>query len=360
MSKKKKGKGQKPANVNDIQLNRGLSRWFVLQTFIMLGISGFTTIVMDQANKYLSNTPEFDPLRLLGFLALLMLILGIFILLEFSATKRHLEKIYNSIEKLAHGNYGHKLKVGKYTVFRSLAIDINRLSEELKRVHMLRSDFVNSYSHEFKTPIASISGFAQILLDDDNKLTEEERKEYLQIIAQEADRLSKLSNDTFLLSQLESQKILADTKPYSLDEQLRRCVIMLSNQWGDKNINVIGNIDEVTYNGDEDLMHHLWLNLINNAIKFTPEGGTIEVSLKCDGDIITATIADNGVGMPDEMVQRIFDKYYQGSGDKSKAGLGLGLSIVQRIIVLCKGKIRVESKLGEGSTFIVELKNKTR
>lgn len=357
MSKKKKRKSQISPTVNDIQLNRGLSRWFILQTLIMLGISGFTTIVMDQADKYLDNTPDFDPLRLTGFLALLIVILGVFTLLQYSATKRHLEKIYNSIEMLAHGNYGHKLKVGKYTVFRNLAIDINRLSEELKKVHMLRSDFVNSYSHEFKTPIASISGFAQLLLDENNNLTEEERKHYLQIIAQEAERLSKLSSNTFLLSQLESQKILADTKPYSLDEQLRRCVIMLSAQWTEKNIDVIGDIDEVTYNGDEDLMQHLWLNLINNAIKFTPEGGTIEVSLKQDDDKITATIADNGIGMSAEMVQRIFDKYYQGATDKAQAGLGLGLSIAHRIIVLCKGKIRVESKLGEGSTFIVELKN---
>lgn len=359
MSKMKKQKAKKSSSVKDIQLNRGLSRWFVLQTFIMLGISGFTTIVMDQAGKYLQNTPELDPLRLIGFLALLIFILGVFMLLQFSATKRHLEKIYNSIEMLARGQYGHKLKVGRYTVFRSLAIDINRLSEELKKVHMLRSDFVNSYSHEFKTPIASISGFAQLLLDENNNLTKEERRKYLQIIAQEADRLSKLSSNTFLLSQLESQKILADTKPYSLDEQLRRCVIMLSNQWSEKNINVIGNIDEVTYNGDEDLMQHLWLNLINNAIKFTPEGGTIEVSLTEKDNKIVATISDTGIGMSEEMVQRIFDKYYQGSTGNSKGGLGLGLSIVYRIIVLCKGKIKVDSKLGEGSTFTVELKNKT-
>ncbi len=358
MSKKrKKRKGQ--INPNDIPLNRGLSRWFILQTFIMLGISGFTTIVMDQADKYLRNTPNFDPLRLAGFVALLIIILGVFTLLQYSATKRHLEKIYNSIEMLAHGHYGHRLKVGKYTVFRSLAIDINRLSEELRKVHMLRSDFVNSYSHEFKTPIASISGFAQLLLDDNNNLSEEERKEYLRIIAQEAERLSKLSSDTFLLSQLESQKILSDTKPYSLDEQLRRCVIVLSNQWSEKNINVVGNIDEVTYNGDEDLMQHLWLNLINNAIKFTPEGGTIEISLSEVDGKITVTISDTGIGMSEEMVHRIFDKYYQGSTNQSKGGLGLGLSIVYRIIVLCKGRIKVDSKLGEGTKFTIELKNKS-
>ena len=358
MKKIKKRKKQVSPTVKDIQLNRGLSRWYVLQTFIMFGISGFTTIVVDHAGKYLKDTQAIDPLRVIGFLALLILILGIFMLLQYSATKRHLEKIYNSIEKLAHGEYGHKLKVGKYTVFRSLAIDINRLSEELEKVHMLRTDFVNSYSHEFKTPISSINGFAQILLDENNKLTEEERKTYLQIIAQEAERLSKLSSDTILLSQLESQKILADTKPYSLDEQLRRCVIMLSNQWSEKGINVTGNFDEVIYNGDEDMMQHLWLNLLNNAIKFTPKGGTINVSLKQDGQKIIASIADTGVGMTEEMAQRIFDKYYQGSTSKSGNGLGLGLSIVHRIIKLCKGSIKVESKLGEGATFIIELKSK--
>lgn len=357
MSKKRKKKNQ-VTGVKDIRLNRGLSRWYTLQTFIMLGISGFTTIVMDQLSKYLRDTPEFDILRLLGFVAVLLVILGVFMLLQYSATKRHLEKIYNSVEMLAHGRYGHKLKVGKYTVFRNLALDINRLSKELEKVHMLRTDFVNSYSHEFKTPIASISGFAQILLERGNDMTDEERKEYLKIIVQESERLSKLSSDTILLSQLESQKILADTAPYSLDEQLRRCVIMLSNQWSEKNINLVGDIDEVTYDGVEDMMQHLWLNLLNNAIKFTPEGGTITVSLKQEGKSIIATIADTGVGMSEEMVQRVFDKYYQGSSSKSGSGLGLGLSIVYRIIILCKAKIKVDSKLGEGTTFTVELKNK--
>ena len=359
MKKKIKRKNQTSPNVKDIQLNRGLSRWFILQTFIMLGISGFTTIVMDQAGKYLENTPQLDPFRLIGFVALLVVIFGIFMLLEFSATKRHLEKIYNSIEKLAHGEYGHKLKVGRYTVFRNLAIDINRLSEELQKVHMLRNDFVNSYSHEFKTPISSIKGFAQILLDDNGSLTEEEKTTYLRIISDEAERLSKLSSNTILLSQLESQKILAQTKPYSLDEQLRRCVIMLSNQWTEKNINVIGDISEVTYNGDEDMMQHLWLNLLHNAIKFTPENGEIKVTLKQEGDKITAMIADNGSGMSPEMTQRIFDKYYQGSSGSSNSGLGLGLSIVYRIIRLCKGRIKVDSKINEGTTFTIELKNKT-
>ncbi len=356
--KKRKRKNQTPPSVKDITLNRGLSRWFILQTFIMLGISGFTTIVMDQAGKYFKNTSELDPLRLLGFLALLILILGIFTLLQYSATKRHLEKIYNSIEMLAHGHYGHKLKVGKYTVFRNLAIDINRLSEELEKVHMLRSDFVNGYSHEFKTPISSIKGFAQILLDESVNLTEEERKNYLKIIADEAERLSKLSSNTLLLSQLESQKILADTAPYSLDEQIRRCVIMLSNDWTEKNISITGDIEEVVYNGDESMMQHLWLNLLNNAIKFTPQDGEIKVSLRQEGDIITAVISDNGIGMSEEMSQRVFEKYYQGSTSKSGSGLGLGLSIVYRIIRLCKGRIRIDSKLGEGSTFTIELKNK--
>ena len=358
MIKKKKKRKNQLLKAKDIQLHKGLSRWYTLQTLIMLGISGFTTIVMDKLSKYLRDTIEFDPLRLLGFLAVLIVILGIFMLLEYSANKRHLEKIYKSIEMLAHGHYGHKLKVGRYTVFRSLALDINRLSEELKKVHVLRTDFVNSYSHEFKTPIASISGFAQILLEKGNDLTDEERKEYLKIIVQESERLSKLSSDTILLSQLESQKILADTAPYSLDEQLRRCVIMLSNQWGEKNINLVGDIDEVTYNGDEDMMQHLWLNLLNNAIKFTPNGGTITVSLKQDNGKIIVSIADTGIGMSEDMVQRIFDKYYQGNKGKSGSGLGLGLSIVYRIIVLCKARIKVDSKLGEGTTFTVELKNK--
>ncbi|MBQ2812634.1 MAG: HAMP domain-containing histidine kinase, partial [Clostridia bacterium] len=206
-----------------------------------------------------------------------------------------------------------------------------------------------------KTPIASINGFAQLLLTDES-LDEATRKKYLKIIADESDRLTGLASNTILLTQLDTQKIITDKKPYSLDEQLRRCVIMLSNDWMAKNIEVSGDgINEITYFGNEDLMQHIWINLIHNAIKFTPENGKISVCSKVENNKIYVSISDTGIGMEPENAKRIFDKYYTENRNSTSKGLGLGLSIANKIVKLCGGRIAVKSKPGEGSTFTVEL-----
>lgn len=354
--KRKKSKGQPllTPDFHDIRLSKSLSRWFILQTLILVGLSVFTVLATQPIN-YIANSGAIDWPQMLGIISIWILILGVFEILQYRLVKRHLEKICNMIERLAHGEYGEKLKVTRFTVFRSLSNDVNLLSEELKEVQMFRNDFVNSYSHEFKTPIASINGFAQLLLTDDT-LDMETRKKYLRIIADESNRLTSLASDTILLSQLDTQKIITDKKLYSLDEQLRRCVIMFSNDWMAKNIEVTGDgINEVTYYGNEDLMQHIWINLIHNAIKFTPENGKISVSSRTENGKIYVSISDTGIGMTPENAQRIFDKYYRENRNSTDKGLGLGLSIAQKIVRLCGGKIHVESQPGEGSTFTVEL-----
>ncbi len=338
----------------DIRLSKSLSRWFIVQTLMMVGVGFFTTIFIDQISSIFKESQKPDAFRILTIIAALILILGIFEILQYRLIKRHLEKICDTIERLAHGDYGYKLRPGKFDVFKSIGHDINILSEELETVQMFRDDFVNSYSHEFKTPIASIKGFAQLLLEDDN-LPEETRRQYLQIIVDESTRLTSLAGNTILLSQLDTQKIVTDKKLYSLDEQLRRCVIMLSNLWGEKNIEVQGDFCEIVYNGNEDLMQHLWINLLQNAIKFTPEGGKIIVSARAENSTVYVSIADTGIGMSQETVDQIFKKYYRANTKDPQRGLGLGLSIAHKIVKLCGGQIKVSSELGNGTVFTVEL-----
>ncbi len=340
---------------NDIRLSRSLSKWFIIQTLLLVGLSVFSVAAIQPLAKYIRHDDIFDWSRFFIVVAAWVVVVGIFEILQYRLVKKHLEKISDMIELLASGNYGAKIKVTRFDVFKKLAKDLNLLSEDLNQVQMFRDDFVNSYSHEFKTPIASINGFAQLLLTDES-LDEATRKKYLKIIADESDRLTGLANNTILLTRLDTQKIITDKKEYSLDEQLRRCVIMFSNDWMAKNIEVSGDgISEIMYFGDEDLMQHIWINLIHNAIKFTPENGKISVSSKVHNNRILVTISDTGIGMTPENAQRIFDKYYTENRNSTSKGLGLGLSIAHKIVKLCGGRIRVESKLGEGSTFTVEL-----
>ncbi|MBR2957198.1 MAG: HAMP domain-containing histidine kinase [Clostridia bacterium] len=340
---------------NDIRLSRSLSKWFIIQTLLLVGLSVFSVAAIQPIAKYIRHDDIFDWSRFFIVVAIWVVVVGIFEILQYRLVKKHLEKISDMIELLASGNYGAKIKVTRFDVFKKLAKDLNLLSEDLKQVQMFRDDFVNSYSHEFKTPIASINGFAQLLLTDET-LDEKTRKKYLQIIADESNRLTGLASNTILLTRLDTQKIITDKKEYLLDEQLRRCVIMFSNDWMAKNIEFSGDgISEITYFGDEDLMQHIWINLIHNAIKFTPENGKISVSSKVQNNRIFVTISDTGIGMTPENAQRIFDKYYTENRNSTSKGLGLGLSIAHKIVKLCGGKITVESKLGEGSTFTVEL-----
>ena len=227
------------------------------------------------------------------------------------------------------------------------------MTEELQSVRTLREDFVNSYSHEFKTPITAIKGFAELLSEPD--LTEEERQQYLRIIQEESARLAELTNRTLLLTKLESQRFVPDQTTFSLDEQIKRCTILLSSAWEKKRIAFSADLEPVSYVGNEELMRHVWINLLNNAIKFTPEGGEVSITLQCSPEQIQVQISDTGIGMSPEMISHIFDQYYQGEPNHTEKGLGLGLSIVHRIVELCGGQIQVDSIPDQGSVFTVLL-----
>jgi signal transduction histidine kinase len=229
----------------------------------------------------------------------------------------------------------------------------NHMARELDGIEMFRKDFINNFSHEFKTPIVSIRGFAHQL--QAGGLTPEEEREYIRIIAAESDRLAKMATNILLLSKLENQAIVTDRTELWLDEQLRTCLVVLEKQWGPKEIELNIDLDAVKYCFNEDMLSQLWLNLFSNAIKFTPRGGCISCSLKADGEAVTVVISDNGIGMDEDTRAHIFDKFYQGDTSHAGDGNGIGLTIVSRILVLCKGKIRVESEPRAGSSFTVTL-----
>lgn len=234
-----------------------------------------------------------------------------------------------------------------------LVSSFNDMASELGGLELFRKDFINNFSHEFKTPIVSIRGFAKQLERDD--LTDAQRQEYLGIIVSESDRLANMSGNVLLLSKLENQTIVTDQTTYRLDEQLRKCILLLEKQWSQKDLELDLELDELPFYGNEEMLQHVWVNLLGNAIKFSPQGGTLRVTLHREGGDAVAAVRDAGPGMDEATRRRIFEKFYQGDTAHAAEGNGLGLSLVKRIVDLCQGSVEVDSAPGEGSTFTVRL-----
>ena len=218
---------------------------------------------------------------------------------------------------------------------------------------MLQSDFVNTFSHEFKTPLISIRGFAKLLQNPD--LSAEQRATYAGTIARESERLAAMSTHILELTQYENTEIVSGKTLYSLDEQLRRCIHQQERSWLQKGLTVEGDLDRADYYGNEELVEHIWSNLLSNAIRFTPAGGQITVVLRRGEGEVTVSVSDTGIGMDEETQRHIFDRFYRAAPYPDDRGNGLGLSIVRRVVTLCGGRVTVFSRPGNGSTFTVTL-----
>jgi len=224
------------------------------------------------------------------------------------------------------------------------------MAEELGSVEALRKDFINNFSHEFRTPIVSIKGFAKLLRT--GTLNASEQAEYLDIIIDESDRLVQLSSTVLALSRLENQSTMTGQTTFLLDEQIRRCILLLESQWHNKQLQVDVELEPVECFANDELLRQVWLNLIGNAIKFTPPGGQIQIRNTQSGIV---TISDTGIGMDEQTRARIFEKFYQGDTTHAVKGNGLGLALVKRILDLCGARIEVNSEPGKGSSFTVLL-----
>ena len=257
-----------------------------------------------------------------------------------------LDDLIKSQKKVAKGDFSAKVTPPKGdTLISDLVTGFNAMTEELDGTEMFRSDFINNFSHEFKTPIVSIRGFAKQLQKND--ISEEQKNEYINIIVSESDRLASMSSNILLLTKFENQQIVSDKTGFYLDEQIRKCILLTEKQWTKKNLDLELELDEIRYYSNEEMLSHVWLNILGNAIKFTPEGGKISVKCYSDAENITVRISDNGIGMDDKTLKRIFDKFYQGDSSHKSTGNGLGLALAKRVTDLCGGKINVKSQVGK-------------
>lgn len=233
-------------------------------------------------------------------------------------------------------------------------MDFNKMVEELGSIETLKTDFFSNVSHEIKTPLALIHNHAEMLQREG--LTEKQRREFAQTILHATRRLSNLVVNMLKLNKLENQAIQLAPKRFDLCAQLSECALQFESSWEKKEIEFEADMEDWTYiEGDEELLALVWTNLISNAIKFTPSGGTVTLGQTSDGESVTVTVADTGCGMAPETVKHIFDKFYQGDTSHSTEGNGLGLALVRRILELSDGTITVKSTPGQGSAFTVRL-----
>lgn len=318
----------------------------IASVFAFGAIEYFANIIMGWNRRY-------NPVTMIGMIGPMGILMGLISYASWRATSRYTTRLIQAIDMVSEGNFGVRLDDLDAGHYREVYLNFNAMCEELQKVQTLRDDFINHFSHEFKTPITSISGFARLLLEE--SASEEEKRRYLEIIASESERLAELSSSALLMTKLDSQQHVFDKEDYALDEQIKQCVILLSPQWSKKGIAFSADLESVVYRGDADLVRQVWINLLGNAIKFSPDRGEISVGLKADRGTAVVTVSDRGKGMTKEELSRAFEKYYQGDTARSSKGLGLGLAIVKRIVELCGGRVEARSQLGEGSAFTVYL-----
>ncbi|WP_243414858.1 HAMP domain-containing sensor histidine kinase [Sporosalibacterium faouarense] len=292
----------------------------------------------------------------LAFFAMLLISVSIGTSITALLSRWMVKPVHNLIkasENVAKGDFSVTVKGSNIPELESLASSFNKMVRELAGIEMLRINFINNFSHEFKTPIVSIKGFAKLLKEED--LGREEAQEYLDIIIEESQRLVNLSTNVLNLSKVENTEIISEKENYALDEQIRRAILILEPKWSAKNLSLDVDLESINIYNNSSLLQQVWVNLLDNAIKFTDNGGKLQISLRIINSSIRFCLQDNGQGMDKETRKNIFNKFYQGDTSHAIIGNGLGLTLVKKIVDLCNGHIEVESHLEKGSTFTVSL-----
>lgn len=355
-NEKKRAAAKNSSQKNGRLLNGVFNRMtsiIILGLFVLLTLSSLITFGLSTIIAHSIHISE-DNIWLFGIIVMVMsIVFGLILSAAYWAIMIKASKPYlEAIQRVAECDFSVRIKDSPILSNLGIAEQFNNMMEQLASVETLRDNFVSDFSHEFKTPIVSIAGFATLLKD--KNLTEDERNEYLDVIIDESHRLVDLSESVLLLSRLDSQVIV--NEPFLLDEQLRQCVLLFARQCSSKNIKVEADFDDgIAVTCCKKLLSQVWVNLLSNAVKFTPEGGTITVSVAQSEQSVTVAVADTGCGMSDDVKDKVFIKFFQGDKSRTTSGNGLGLSVVKKICDLLSLTIRIESEVGVGSKFIVTI-----
>ena len=255
----------------------------------------------------------------LAGISVLSLLLGTAITVILSGNiVRPVNALSTAMQRVANGDYDVKLETkSNFEIIRRVYSDFNHMVDELNAVETLRNDFVSNVSHEFKTPLSSIEGYAMLLQDE--SLSAEARSEYTERIVVSTRRLSTLVSNILMITKIENQTMPFTLSSYRVDEQVRQSILLLENKWSEKNIGFEMDMDSIEFCAVEGLLGNVWSNLIDNAIKFSPEGEIIYISLKEKDDMLSFKIANRGEPMSGETLKRIFEKFYHHTSVKAMA-----------------------------------------
>lgn len=339
-----------------------LSIWWLLNSLTFLVVSRiiYNNHLLDKLKDELDYMKveyieEMQRIRMLMGITFIMseLIGTVLILFTVRYIVKPIKGLSKASREVAKGNFD--ITVNNYSMdeIGQLTDDFNLMTKELKNIDILRKEFVSNVSHEYKTPITSILGYAQLI--SNNSLTEEQLKEYSEIIVNESERLSMLSANLLKLSELDSKVIREQSVLYALDEQIRKIILLLEIQWSKKSLEFDIELEEIMLKGDMNLLQQVWLNLVQNAIKFSDQGGIITIRLYKNKNAVIFNINNQGIGISEEDRPHIFERFYKGDKSRSKEGNGLGLVLVKKIINLANGTIYFDSIPDKGTTFTVEL-----
>lgn len=324
---------------------------------ILIFIVVFSFIAVAGIMFSLEHMSLIKKLSLSALVALLAVALVVVSLMSYFVGRRILTpmvKLSKASKEVARGNYNICISdSSKLEEVQTTFRNFNAMVRQLDSISTLSSDFVSNVSHEFKTPLTAIEGYATLL--QDHTLSQNDRDEYVEKIIYNTHRLSALVGSILTLSKIESDHLAPQYALFRLDEQIRQAVVMLEPEWSAKDILFDAVLDEITIHSCESLLLHVWTNLIGNAIKFSPVGSQIELRLFEQKECVVFSVQDHGCGMSKEVQAHIFDKFYQGDPSHKSKGYGLGLPMVKRIIELTDGVLELTSVPEEGSVFRVIL-----
>ena len=310
------------------------------------------------AGLYLANPGGFTtytPVLLVLIALPVSVLLGtVFSIVVSKQILRPVDELVAATERVSRGDFSVVVPIRyKKNQFSRLIESFNGMTRELSGIEIFRKDFINNFSHEFKTPLSAIRGYVRELSNE--SLTPAERGEYIRIVTEACDRLTGMSSVVLLLAKLENQQFVSERETFDLTEQIRDVLLMQEKDWTKKEIGLQLDLEEtVVYSSNPEMLSHVWQNLLSNAIKFCPAtGGVISLSCHRAGDGVRVVVSDNGCGMQPGTVDHIFEKFYQGDSSHKVEGNGLGLALVKRIVDLHGGIILVDSTPGVGSVFTV-------
>lgn len=330
-----------------------ISHIFALIMAIIITASMILTFIIIYILLRFSFNPLTGMITSSSSIALMSIIVGAII--SSYVAKKMLRPIFNindAAKKVATGDFTVRLEEKSTPMeIREIAENFNIMVRELANTETLRDDFVSNVSHEFKTPLSAIEGYATLLQDE--SLSREEQERYIRAILENTGRLTKLTQNILSLSRLDNQEIGSQKDSFLLDEQIRRILLNYETLWEEKNLTIDLNMERVVFYGNQSLLAQVWSNLIDNAIKFSNPNGTLSIDCLTFGTNVVVTVKDTGIGMEDDVKKHAFDKFYQGERSHNVKGNGLGLALVKRIVELCGGAVSLESKKGIGTAITV-------